>query len=120
METTPLQNPVSSGGGAEQIYDSSIKESNNHLNLFASGEVRNGFSITPRQRQNQPSNENSMTQMAQGTAPRRLRLQCKLQVRPLITSLMSEDCSYTTGDHELKPVATEVRSLFCEPNVIFF
>ena len=120
METTPLQNPVSSGGGAEQIYDSRLKESNNHLSAFASGEVRNGFSITPRQRQNQPSNENSMTQMMQGTAPRRLRLQCKPQVRPLTTSLTSEDCSCTTEDRELKPVATEVRSLFCEPNVIFF
>jgi hypothetical protein len=107
METTPLQNPVSSGGGAEQIYDSRLKESNNHLSAFASGEVRNGFSITPRQRQNQPSNENSMTQMMQGTAPRRLRLQCKLQVRPLTTSLMSEDGSYITEDRELKPVATE-------------
>ncbi|GMY07659.1 protein ntm1-like 9 [Fagus crenata] len=109
METTPLQNPISSGGGAEQIYDSSLKGSNNHLSAFASGEVRNGFSITPRQRQKQPSNENSMTQMAQGTAPRRLRSHCKLklQVRPLTTSLMSEDCSYTTEDHESKPVATE-------------
>ena len=120
METTPLQNPDSSVGGAEQIYDSSLKESNNHLSAFASGEVRNGFSIMPRRRQNQPSNENSMTQMMQGTAPRRLRLQCKPQVRPLTTSLTSEDCSCTTEDRELKPVATEVRSLFCAPNVIFF
>ena len=41
METTPLQNPISSGGGAEQIYDSSLKESNNHLSAFASNAAEN-------------------------------------------------------------------------------
>uniref|UniRef100_A0A7N2LQH7 Uncharacterized protein n=1 Tax=Quercus lobata TaxID=97700 RepID=A0A7N2LQH7_QUELO len=34
-----LQNPVSSGGAAEEIYDCSLKESSNHLSAVASGEM---------------------------------------------------------------------------------
>ncbi|XP_065627177.1 uncharacterized protein LOC112024682 [Quercus suber] len=45
--------------------------------------------------------------MAQGSAPRRTRLQCKLQVQPLTSNLVPEDWRYTTGDHELKLVDTD-------------
>lgn len=56
-----LQNPVSSDGAAEEIYDCSLKESGNHLSAVASGEVRTGIRIRHRQRQNQPCIENSVT-----------------------------------------------------------
>jgi len=56
-----LQNPVSSGGAAEEIYDCSLKESSNHLSAVASGEVRTGIRIRHLQRQNQPCMENSVT-----------------------------------------------------------
>ncbi|KAF5442629.1 hypothetical protein F2P56_035269 [Juglans regia] len=68
----------------------------------ASGEVSTGIRIRTRQPQNQPSIANS----AQGSAPRRLRLQCKLQVQPLQFGPMSEEWS-TPEDHELKAAATE-------------
>ncbi|XP_041014799.1 NAC domain-containing protein 62-like [Juglans microcarpa x Juglans regia] len=68
----------------------------------ASGEVSTGIRIRTRQPQNQPSIGNS----AQGSAPRRLRLQCKLQVQPLHCGPMSEEWS-TPEDHELKGAATE-------------
>lgn len=99
------------------MYDHSLKESSNHLTAASSGEVRTGITIRHRSQKIQPGIENSM---AQGSAPRRLRLQCKLQVQPLTSNLVPEDWRYTTGDHELKPVDTDVRSLFCEPNVIFW
>lgn len=90
----PLQNPISSSG-AEQMYDYSLKESSNHLT---------GITIRQRSQKNQPGIGNSM---AQGSAPRRIRLQCKLQVQPLTSNLVPEDWRYTTGDHELKPVDTD-------------
>lgn len=112
----PLQNPISSSGASEQMYDYSLKESSNHLTAASSGEVRTGITIRQRSQKIQPGIGNFM---AQGSAPRRLRLQCKLQVQPLTSNLVPEDWRHTTGDHELKPVDTDVRSLFCEPNVIF-
>jgi len=111
----PLQNPISSSGASEQMYDYSLKESSNHLTAASSGEVRTGITIRQRSQKIQPGIGNS----AQGSAPRRIRLQCKLQVQPLTSNLVPEDWRHTTGDHELKPVVTDVRSLFCEPNVIF-
>lgn len=75
----------------------------------ACSEVSTGIRIRTRQLQNQPSIGNS----AQGSAPRRLRLQRKLQVQPLHCSPMSEGWN-TPEDQELKAAATEVRSLLCE------
>ncbi|KAK9994925.1 hypothetical protein SO802_024628 [Lithocarpus litseifolius] len=36
----PLQNPISSSGASEQMYDYSLKESSNYLTAASSGEVR--------------------------------------------------------------------------------
>ncbi|KAG2701293.1 hypothetical protein I3843_06G034500 [Carya illinoinensis] len=76
------------------------------------GVVSTGIRIRTRQPQNQPSIANS----AQGSAPRRLRLQCKLQVQPPHCGPMSENWS-GPEDHELKIAATEVRSLLYETTV---
>ncbi|XP_030935067.1 NAC domain-containing protein 91-like [Quercus lobata] len=99
----PLQNPISSSGASEQMYDYSLKESSNHLTAASSGEVRTGITIRQRSQKIQPGIGNS----AQGSAPRRIRLQCKLQVQPLTSNLVPEDWRHTTGDHELKPVVTD-------------
>lgn len=56
-----LQNPVSSGGAAEEIYDCCLKESSNHLSAVANGEVRTGIRKRHRLQQNQPCIENSVT-----------------------------------------------------------
>ena len=86
------------------------------MTTASGGEVRTGITIRHRLQKIQPGIGNSM---AQGNALRRIRLQCKLQVYPLTSNLVPEDWRHTTRDHELKPVDTDVRSLFCEPNVIF-
>lgn len=107
-----------SGGAAEQTYNSSLKESSDHLTTVASGEVRPGIRIRTRQPQNEPLMKGVSTgSVAQGTAPRRLRLQCKLQVLPLQCSPMSADWSGGAGGQESKPIATGVRSLLCETGV---
>ncbi|KAM4075929.1 hypothetical protein ACJW30_12G025900 [Castanea mollissima] len=100
----PLQNPISSSGASEQMYDYILKESSNHLTAASSGEVRTGITIRHRPQIIQPGIENSM---AQGSAPRRIRLQCNLQVQSFTSNLVPEDRRYTTGDHELKPVDTD-------------
>jgi hypothetical protein len=93
-----------SGG---QTYNCSLKESSDHFTAVPSGEVRTGIRIRTRQPQNPLTEGVSLGgYVAQGTAPRRLRLQCKLQV--------SADWSGGPEDHESKPITTEVRSLLCE------
>nr|POF09690.1 hypothetical protein CFP56_52068 [Quercus suber] len=87
------------------MYDYSLKESSNHLTAASSGEVRTGITIRHCSQKIQPGIGNSM---AQGSAPRRTRLQCKLQVQPLTSNLVPEDWRYTTGDHELKLVDTDI------------
>ncbi|XP_062147473.1 NAC domain-containing protein 91-like isoform X2 [Alnus glutinosa] len=97
-----------SDGAAEQTYNSSLKESSDHLTTVASGEGRTGIIRRTRQSQNEPLMEGvSKGSVAQGIAPRRLRLQCKLQVLPVQCSPMSADWSGGAGGHESKPIATE-------------
>ncbi|XP_062147475.1 protein NTM1-like 9 isoform X2 [Alnus glutinosa] len=103
-----------SDGAAEQtynssLYNSSLKESSDHLTTVSSGEgSRTGIRIRTRQSQNEPLMEGvSKGSVAQGIAPRRLRLQCKLQVLPVQCSPMSADWSGGAGGHESKPIATE-------------
>ena len=94
-----------------QTYNCSLKESSDHFTAVASGEVRTGIRIRTRQPQNLPLTE-GVSQggyVAQGTAPRRLRLQRKIQV--------SADWSGGPEGHESKPITTEVRSLLCETSV---
>ncbi|XP_059432000.1 NAC domain-containing protein 91-like isoform X2 [Corylus avellana] len=94
-----------SGG---QTYNCSLKESSDHVTAVASGEVRTGIRIRTRQPQNLPFIEGvSQDFVAQGTAPRRLRLQRKFQVLPVHCSPMSADWSGGPEGQESKPITTE-------------
>lgn len=48
----------------------------------------------------------------QGDAPRRLHLQCKLQVQPIQFSTKSEDFNSGEGELEYECIVTKVRSLY--------
>lgn len=73
-----------------------------------SDEFRTGIRLRTRQRQPSIENPDAQGIALQGTAPRRIRLQCKLQMRPVRCSAACES----------KPIAAEVRSLLCETRII--
>lgn len=85
----------------------SFKEINNQMNQNGdSGIFETGIRIRHRNPQNPPSNWIP----AQGNAPRRLILQCKLQGQPLQFNKKSSDWSFRSeGESEI--TVAEVRSL---------
>ncbi|KAJ7959457.1 NAC domain-containing protein [Quillaja saponaria] len=108
---TESQKAVSSFADAvvHQANDlvNSYEEPRNSAQAFACGATGTGIRIRTRQGQNlQPA----MNTVAQGTAPRRIRLQCKLQAQPPHSSNMSSDWSCKSEEYESKPIIADERS----------
>uniref|UniRef100_A0A5B7AHB0 NAC domain-containing protein n=1 Tax=Davidia involucrata TaxID=16924 RepID=A0A5B7AHB0_DAVIN len=92
------QDAVSAGGQYYNLFNS-LEESTSGSNAVGGGDI---FGTGIRIRTRQPQNPSAQNFATQGTAPRRIRLQKKLQVGPVLCSNLQE-FSY----HEAKSTVTE-------------
>lgn len=85
----------------------------NQLNDVVNDDSGTGIKIRSRQQQSLPSNENFVRQnvASQGKAPRRLRLQCKLQVGPVNCRIKIGERSRCQSEEDMKSLITGVISL---------
>ena len=97
-----------SGTGPFYSVLNSNGELSNHMKTCNVDNAITGIRIRSRTAPSQPCTENSMTQ---GDAPRRLRLQCKLQVHSLYCGNAINNWSSEEKEDDSKPVVTKVRSL---------
>lgn len=113
------QNDLQFGSAAGIALSRPLVTSNYQLNPFDNNGT--GIRLRTRQVENPPRNENLSMQamMNQGEAPRRIRLQCKLQVGSVTCSAMAMGGSNWNPEVESKPVATEVTSLLTLLSKIF-
>ncbi|XP_038993543.1 NAC domain-containing protein 62-like isoform X2 [Hibiscus syriacus] len=106
--TTPTSKDVSfSGTGPLHSVLNSKEESTNHVNATCNlDNAITGIRIRSRSARSQPNIENSVMQ---GYAPRRIRLQCKLQVgTPYPPNAIN---NFSEGkDEDSKPVVSKVRT----------
>ncbi|XP_022762775.1 NAC domain-containing protein 62-like isoform X2 [Durio zibethinus] len=106
--TSPIcmQDVNLSGTGPFYNVLNSNAELGNHMNTACNVDnAITGIRIRSRPARSQPVTENSMTQ---GNAPRRLRLQCKLQVRSVYCGNAINNCSSEEKEDDSKPVVTKV------------
>lgn len=97
---------VSSASGQSYFSNSPEEPSINTISAGNDDIFETGIRIRPREHQNQPSNANSGWQ---GTAPRRIRLQKKLQVGPVSCGNFG-DLSHKEENSEAKtPIVAKVR-----------
>ena len=84
-----------------------LNNPSNDTNEVGGGDIDwDGIRIRVHNPQNQRFGRNLNIQ---GDAPRRLRLQCKLQVQPVQFSTKSEDFSFGEGEFESECMVTKVR-----------
>lgn len=100
------QDVFSSGSTADQSYNC-YNKLNNHMDAIGNNDIAGtGIRIRTRQLQSNLKNDGLFTQ---GTAPRRLRLQCKLQVGPVVYKVSGAETDMIE-EYESKPLVGEVRS----------
>ncbi|KAJ0100828.1 hypothetical protein Patl1_05549 [Pistacia atlantica] len=104
LEPEPFKQDVfSSGSAAGQSYDR-YNKLNNQMDAIGSNDVAGtGIRIRTRQRQSNQKNDGSLTQ---GTAPRRLRLQSKLQVGSVVYKESGAETDMLE-EYELEPLVRE-------------
>lgn len=99
-----------SAAGVSSSLSRPLVTLSNQLNPFDNNGT--GIRIRNRQVQNPPRIMlGAHAMMSQGEAPRRIRLQRKLQVGPVTCSAMALERRNWSPERESKPVATEVTSL---------
>lgn len=92
------------------VLNGSQKTSDSVNNGSGTENVTAGITIRTRHPQNQPQTKNIVTH---GQASKRIRLQCKLEIRPPYSRKTSSNCSCEDENHESKPIIiTKVRSSY--------
>ncbi|XP_054788634.1 protein NTM1-like 9 [Prosopis cineraria] len=85
--------------GMGQVYN--VDNESRNYNPVVNGDIGTGIRIRPRQVRNDLPNTNPASQ---GTAPRRIRLQRKLQLHPLSSNEVVKGGSCVPEDHGSKPI----------------
>ncbi|GLU21351.1 hypothetical protein SLE2022_374960 [Rubroshorea leprosula] len=94
---------------SHNVLNSTQKTSNSVNTSSGIDNVTAGITIRARHPQNQPQTKNIVTH---GLASKRIRLQCKLAIRPAYSRKASSDCSCEDENHVSKPnITKEIRAV---------